>query len=358
VRLAEKLKERSQYLITAAKVILESLLESKVTEEEIEAVKTYLDKGDKKSDYDLVSQLKDELNYLDANRRQASQTTASKWVRRCSALELDSRIDCHFYNPDAVVEIEKVKKWNPKPLSIYVCEKRSEPPIHTDHYSDSGISIVSPANFTDFKINLEGTNKLNPAYKELFAEFLMEEGNVIFSLVGDVGHACIVPHPAPLAITYRRTAQIKLKGINPYLVTLFLNCRAGDLQLKRMTTGVIQAQLRLEDSVEVLIPTWTTQVQNYIGEKVRLSLEMQEQVEYLTTAAKLLVEALIEGKLTEEELKTAQEALQKGDREPDKAILSRLTHKGYDIKGEPPLFPDLDILYETIDKLNVDEQGE
>ncbi|MGV0107589.1 hypothetical protein NSTCB13_06478 [Nostoc sp. DSM 114160] len=125
-----------------------------------------------------------------------------------------------------------------------------------------------------------------------------------------------------------------------------------------MTTGVIQAQLRLEDSVEVLIPTWTKQVQNYIGEKVRLALEMQEQVEYLTIAAKLLVEALIEGKITEDELKTAQQALEKGDREPDKTILSRLTRKGIDIKDEPPLFPDLDALYEIIDQITKDTEEE
>ena len=115
---------------------------------------------------------------------------------------MESRIDSHFYNPDAVLEIEKVKQWNPKPLSEYVFEKRSEPPIHTNHYSKDGISIISPANFTDFKIDLKDTNKLDLAYKELFSEFLMQEENVIFSLVRDVGHACIVTNPAPLAITY------------------------------------------------------------------------------------------------------------------------------------------------------------
>lgn len=351
VRMAERLRERSRYLITSAKLLLESLLENRITEEELKLAQKALELGDKRPDYQI-------LNKLNENIQIASHEQASKWVRRCPAFEMTSRIDCHFYNPDASSEIEKVKKCNPKPLLDYVVEKRSEPPIHTDHYSKNGIAIVSPTNFTDFKIELEGTNKLNLAYKELFGEFLMQEGNIIFSLVGDVGHACVVPEPAPLAITYRRTAQIKLKGINPYLVATFLNCRTGDLQLKRMTTGVIQAQLRLEDSVEVLIPSWAIRVQNYIGDKVRLGLQMQEQVEYLTTAAKLLVEALIEGKITEDELKTAQISLQKGDKEPDKAILSRLTRKGIDIKDEPPLFPDIDALYEIIDQISKDGEEE
>jgi type I restriction enzyme S subunit len=58
-----------------------------------------------------------------------------------------------------------------------------------------------------------------------------------------------------------------------------------------------------------------------------------------------LIEALIEGKVTEAELVNAQEALERGDKTADRALLSRLTRKGVDVSGEPPLFPDLDALY-------------
>ena len=73
----------------------------------------------------------------------------------------------------------------------------------------------------------------------------------------------------------------------------------------------------------------------------------------LTTAAKYLVEALIEGKLTETELKNTQTALQEEDIEPDKAILAKLTRQGYDIPDQPALFPDLDALYEAIKEINL-----
>jgi len=68
----------------------------------------------------------------------------------------------------------------------------------------------------------------------------------------------------------------------------------------------------------------------------------------LTVAAKFLVEALIEGHLTESELEAAQQALENGDNGLDKAILARLTAKGIDIEDEPPLFPDLDALYQLL----------
>lgn len=118
-----------------------------------------------------------------------------------------------------------------------------------------------------------------------------------------------------------------------------------------MTTGVIQAQLRLEDSVEVLIPSFKPETQDWIGDRFRLSIQMREQSETLTTAAKLLVEALIEGKLSEADLKAAQEGLEQGDTTLDRAILARLTRKGIDYPNEPPLFPDLDALYTALANL-------
>lgn len=253
-----------------------------------------------------------------------------------------------------MAEIQKVKKWSPQPLEDFVNSKVSEPPIHTAHYAEEGIHIITPANFKNFRIDLDGTNKFNPAHLTLFKEFLLQE----VSLVGDVGNACVLPKFFPPAITYRRTAHIKLKGINPHFVAAFLNHRAGDLQLKRMTRGVIQEQLRLKDSVEVLLPSWRNDVQNYIAEKTRLGVEMQMQSEYLTTAAKLLVEALIEGDLKESELKAAQEALQQGDNSRDQEILSQLTYRGYKFPGEPPLFPNLDALYETLKEVETSQEAE
>ncbi len=67
----------------------------------------------------------------------------------------------------------------------------------------------------------------------------------------------------------------------------------------------------------------------------------------LAIAAKLLVEGLIEGLVTEDELITAQRGLEAGDREADAAILRRLKTDGLDGDGQP-LFADLDKVYELL----------
>jgi len=70
----------------------------------------------------------------------------------------------------------------------------------------------------------------------------------------------------------------------------------------------------------------------------------------LTNAAKQLVEALIENKLTEQELINAQQALERGDNTLDRQILSRLTTKGIDDEDGAPLFTDLDQLYDLLNQ--------
>jgi hypothetical protein len=72
--------------------------------------------------------------------------------------------------------------------------------------------------------------------------------------------------------------------------------------------------------------------------------------ERLITAARLLVEALIDGQLSEDDLKAAELQLERGNRELDRAILSRITVSGVDMEGAPPLFIDLDALYAATDE--------
>ncbi|MCP6368334.1 restriction endonuclease subunit S, partial [Klebsiella pneumoniae] len=69
----------------------------------------------------------------------------------------------------------------------------------------------------------------------------------------------------------------------------------------------------------------------------------------LTRSAKTLVESLIEGQLTEQQLIQAQQALEDGDNSLDQAIISKLSAEGYAIEGATPLFSDVDELYSLLE---------
>lgn len=74
-----------------------------------------------------------------------------------------------------------------------------------------------------------------------------------------------------------------------------------------------------------------------------------ELAQLLTSSAKILVEALIEGQLTEQQLIQAQQAFEDGDNSLDQAVLSKLSSEGYGIDGATPLFNDVDELYRLLE---------
>jgi hypothetical protein len=79
---------------------------------------------------------------------------------------------------------------------------------------------------------------------------------------------------------------------------------------------------------------------------------MRESADDLVLTARLLVEALIERKVTEAELVAAH-----NDPEADASLLSRLTAKGLDAADADPLFDDLARLCELIDEATQRETG-
>ena len=85
-----------------------------------------------------------------------------------------------------------------------------------------------------------------------------------------------------------------------------------------------------------------------LGAMLKIAQASYSYAHSLTTAATQLVEHLIEGHLTEADLIAAQQALESGNRDPDRAILASL--KTSTAEDAPALFPDLDALYALLDE--------
>ncbi|OFS08318.1 restriction endonuclease subunit S [Hafnia sp. HMSC23F03] len=117
---------------------------------------------------------------------------------------------------------------------------------------------------------------------------------------------------------------------------------------KGVTTGSVVPKVTSENLLNILIPIDVAKNRE-IGSKLRLAVTMAAYAKKLTASAKTLVEALIEGQLTEQQLINAQQALKDGDNSLDLAILSKLSAKGYAIEGATPLFSDVDELYSLLE---------
>jgi len=145
---------------------------------------------------------------------------------------------------------------------------------------ERGVPIIRFVNFTDFEYDISNNViYLDKVYLDQpsIKEFILKPETLVYGLVGDVGHAFISGKNVPLSVTYRRVAQLDLEGIDVYFLCTFINTKYGKKQFDRFTTGVNQRQLRLEDSIEIIVPYPSKEIQTYIGNKVRKAEELREE---------------------------------------------------------------------------------
>jgi type I restriction enzyme S subunit len=143
-------------------------------------------------------------------------------------------------------------------------------------------------------------------------------------------------------------ARLKPKNRNfGYWLKEFLRHDAGKLLLLQRCTWTTYPVISEDDLETIPVPEIPNDW-NFVAYQSRQSVELEAFATNLTTSAKTLVEALIDGELTEQQLIHAQQALEDGDNGLDQAILSKLSSEGYAIKGATPLFSDLDELYSLL----------
>lgn len=117
---------------------------------------------------------------------------------------------------------------------------------------------------------------------------------------------------------------------------------------KGMTTGSVIPKVTSENLLSVVVPKAVACAHESLGDPLRRMAKHKRLSDQLIQSAKLLVEALIERRVTEAELAEAQTQLESGDPSADRAILGRLHEGGIDATDTPLLFPDLDAYYETL----------
>lgn len=138
----------------------------------------------------------------------------------------------------------------------------------------------------------------------------------------------------------------------------WLRSDAATQQLIQWSAGGAYPAIEEDIPLRILVPPFPDDVVSGTGRKCKTKLVAGDLAGKLCDSAKLLVEALIEGRIVEGELKDAQQALDRGDTGLDRAILSRLTEHGIDCPGKPPVFSDLDVLYAAIEDSQCTVRGD
>ncbi|EKH8438010.1 restriction endonuclease subunit S [Escherichia coli] len=276
-------------------------------------------------------------------------------INKVLVSELNGRLDLKYNSPARLALLRHIK--NKKITTtelvrlVNISAMIGWKGLTTEYYTDFGPWLLRGVEFRDGVIEFE---KLVSVDRDKYLEqpqIHLKEGDIAFSKDGTIGKAIVIPELANDMAAGSTIARLRLKKvneINPYYLELVLNHDFVQVQVESFATGIAQPHITQEWIAQLIIPR--IKYEQVIGEYLSIHHLANYNSKILIQAAKTLVESLIEGQLTEQQLIQAQQALEDGDNSLDQAILSKLSAERYAIEGATPLFSDVDELYSLLEE--------
>ena len=219
------------------------------------------------------------------------------------------------------------------------------------NYATEGVFFARVQNVGCLRIDTSDAAFLSPEQDEELRRSRCRAKDVVLTITGYPGSAAVVSEEdLPLNIN-QHSVRFAVKDEWPSgYVAAAINSEFGRRQVNRLAIGGTRDALDYPSVKALLIPESSPAERERISGLVDGANRAFRYSSGLISVAKLLVEALVEAKITEEELMAAQKALECGDHSLDRAILSRITDTGIDVAGRSRLFRDLDTLYKAIEE--------
>ncbi|HGU7885223.1 TPA: restriction endonuclease subunit S [Escherichia coli] len=280
-------------------------------------------------------------DYLSACR------TPEKKITRPQLSDLSNRLDPKYYGNKAIA-VHRFTRKTGTPLAALI--KSVANGFEERSFIENGLAYITVSEVSSGRLDAQSAPKISNSI-DVPQKAVIHETCVLVVRTGSIGTAvkvhaldkgcAISSHLIRLEFEDEETAAA---------VAVFLNSSAGKVLLHKISYGAVQPQIGQEELLALNIPEYV------LNEKTQClallnSYELAiRSSKSLTVSAKNLVEALIEGQLTEQQLIQAQQALEDGDNSFDQAILSKLSAEGYAIEGATPLFSDVDELYSLLEE--------
>lgn len=266
-------------------------------------------------------------------------------INRVSTERLETRLDPRPYRTHYINLVDRIKAIKHSYVSE-VAELASGCPVSSNDFIEGGeVPLVRIRNigFDEF-IDLD-TGVTKELHKDE-AKYQAKENMIVLGMDGIFRTQFFLSDELPMLVN-QRVGMLTANDIRAELLTHWLNRPEGQMQLNQWAVKTTVEHTSLSDIGRVRIPRLEADVEADLANKLLGARRAYRYSRFLTTSAKLLVEALIEGRLTEAELLAAEKALQAGNDRLDRLILSRLNTDGIDGQG-PALFGDLDELYHLL----------
>lgn len=280
----------------------------------------------------------------------AACSTAAKQHNRPQLDDLSHRLDPKYYGSRAVAVLRQAKALG-KPLAGLVSSISNG--FEERVFFETGLDYITVTEVSSGRLDLSSSPKISPA-TEVPAKAKIHERCTLVVRTGSIGTAVKVDARDRGAVISSHLIRLEFADeATAAAVAAYLNSPAGKILQHKISYGAVQPQIGQDELLALPIPQFVLDAKYEILALVTAKESAVRASKVLTTTAKLLVEALIEGQLDESLLKAAQVLLEGGNDSVDRSILNRLKTDGVDGSGQP-LFVDLDELYQLLTQAQED----
>ena len=265
-----------------------------------------------------------------------------------------SRLDSQFYHPDYIELEKKMKSRGCKRLGTVALQVKSGwnklKATTFQYYEIGGLNITTG----QVEAVLTGVRSAPSR-----AKTKVQQGDILVSTVR--------PNRKNIGFIADSNSETEMVATSGFSVLRFstiqeaafyhawLRTDDSTAQLMRWNSGSAYPAIDDDVPLNIIVPEFEKPFIDEWGQKLLNAQYAYSKAKDLINIAKILVESLIEGQLTEEKIILAQQALEDGDDSLDREILSQLSQEGYAVEGATPLFNDLDDLYQLLEASEEDE---
>jgi hypothetical protein len=213
-----------------------------------------------------------------------------------SSLEGAKRIDAEYYQPRFLDLMATQAKcpYSKRPLAR-LCSKIDVgfvgPMAHA--YTESGVPLLQTQNVKEFVLGFERLIYIQEWFHHLLRKSQVFKGDILIARSGSIGKAALVLERDPQPLNSSDIIIIRPTAVKATLLCTYLNCKFGQAQIERMSSGGLQGHINLGSLETLQVPIFGSELTTMVESKVLAGVDLisEAQANY-TEAERLLLSEL------------------------------------------------------------------
>jgi len=212
-------------------------------------------------------------------------------------LEFSGRIDAEYYQKQYLLFEQMVRKNNYKRMSE-ICHFIIGPfgsAYDTSNYVEkSKYRYIRGQDVKPFFVQETGPRFMAEQDFLRLQKYALKENDLLVSVVGTLGNACIVQAKELPAIFSCKSTAVRADSVDPYYLLTYTNSKYGRKLLLRKERGAIQKGLNLDDLKTIDVPLFSDAFQKEIAWLIKKAQQLKTSSQTLYKNAERMIEERID----------------------------------------------------------------